>query len=203
MSLLLTWLWTASAHAECLSVESLEQQHQAVADSQRTPGAKDLSKKVAKQMLTAQKKGELCEPDASFWAAMNLLLAREAMYADTAYEMAQELMNARHPRGAWLAGLAYDRMSIAKGAAQSYGSQTSVQNSKRCLIWTDLTFTDAQRVQMGHPKLADTITGILKANGVTGVAPTVLELKNRGLWCKPEPWDGSRSDLPDPYDGRK
>jgi len=82
MSLLLTWLWTASAHAECLSVESLEQQHQAVADSQRTPGAKDLSKKVAKQMLTAQKKGELCEPDASFWAAMNLLLAREAMYAE-------------------------------------------------------------------------------------------------------------------------
>ena len=106
MSLLLTWLWTASAHAECLTVESLEQQHQVVADSQRTPGAKDLSKKVAKQMLTAQKKGELCEPDAAFWAAMNLLLAREAVYADTAYEMAQELMNARHPRGAWLAGLA-------------------------------------------------------------------------------------------------
>ncbi len=197
-------VFSSSAMAgDCASVAALESLHEEVAASQLAVDGKDLSKKSAKQMLAHHKKGELCDAEARFWAAMNLLQARESEYADTAYEMASKLLEERHPRGPWLAGLAYDRMSIAKGALQSYGSQTSVQNGKRCLIWTDLDFSDDERVQFGHPKLAETIAQILAVNGETGVEPTVLELKNRGLWCKPEPWDGSRSDLRDPYDGRK
>ncbi len=181
----------------------LETLYGQVSDSQLQPGAKDLSKDAAKQMLAHQKKGELCTAEDRFWAAMNLLQAREQEYADTAYAMAQVLLEERHPRGPWLTGVAYDRMSIAKGALQSYGSQTSVQNGKRCLIWTDLNFSDEKRKQFGHPTLEGTIAKILEINGVTGAKPTVLELKNRDLWCKPEPWDGSRSDLVDPYDGRR
>jgi hypothetical protein len=100
-------------------------------------------------------------------------------------------------------GLAHDRKSVARGAVQAYGTQTRVENGKRCLIWMNLDYSDELRKDYGYPTLRETVGNILEINGFPGVPPTVLELKTRDLWCKPEPWDGSRSDLRDPYDGRK
>lgn len=182
------------------SLEALQVQLQ---DSQTQQGAKDLSNAIGKQVMTHIKKGEVCTLEQRFWAAYTLVTTNNEKYVVEGHDMAVYILEERHPRGAWLMGLGHDRKSVARGAVQAYGTQTRVDNGKRCLIWVNLEYSDDLRKQYGYPTLEKTIASILALNGFQGVPPTVLELKKRDLWCKPEPWDGSRSDLPDPYDGRR
>jgi len=182
---------------------TLEGMHTQLTDSQTQEGAEDLTDKLAKEVMGFIKKGELCTLEQRFWGALILVSSTKEKYVVEGHDMAVYILEERHPRGAWLMGLAHDRKSVARGAVQAYGTQTRVENGKRCLIWTDLGYSDDLRKQYGYPTLEKTVANILAINGFQGVQPTVLELKKRDLWCKPEPWDGSRSDLRDPYDGRQ
>jgi hypothetical protein len=126
-------------------------------------------------------------------------MSTEQDHAAAAYSLSKVLVEERYPRGTWLAAQAYDRWSVAYGRMQAYGTQTVPSGGKRCLLWVDPQATDELRKKYGYPSLTEVFASILEANGAKGAPATVAELKKRELWCKPEPWDGSRSDLPDPY----
>lgn len=185
-----------TAHLEALNTLSNEAKR-ALADGSTTKDV--VSGPATKEVLASHKKGELCTADDRFWAAMVLLQATELGAVEVAWELAQGLLAERYPRGAWIAGQAYDRWSVAYGRMQAYGTQTSAVNGRRCLLWVDPQFTDEQRKAYGYPTLEATAAQILELNGAKGAPATVAELKKRELWCKPEPWDGRRSDLQDPY----
>jgi hypothetical protein len=190
------------------TTELLKGYQEQVKDSQLNVGAKDMSEAVVKDVHKLMKDGRICTPEHEFWAIMNLLQSRKQAVADEAYEWSKTLLSQtekekRYANAPWLAGLAYDHWSIAYGRLQSYGSQTSVNSqNKLCLIWVDPRFTDEARAQYGHPSLEQAIERVLKANGVTDAKPTIRELKMRDMWCKPEAWDGTRSDLADPDTSR-
>jgi len=163
-----------------------------------TTDPKDLEKN-GKEVLKLEKKGALCTHDDRFWGAMVMLQTTNEEAAARAYGLSKALVEGRYARGAWAAAVAYDRWAIAFGNLQSYGTQTRWDGTKQCLYWVDPKFTDEQRKAYGQPPLKEVIEGVLKTNGRAGDEPTVQRLKHLDMWCKPEPWDGARSDLQDPY----
>jgi len=155
--------------------------------------------KNGKEALKLERKGLLCTHDDRFWGAMVMLQTTEEEAAARAYGLSKALVEARYPRGAWIAAVAYDRWAVAFGNLQSYGTQTRWDGAKQCLYWVDPNFSDEKRKAYGQPSLKQVIEKVLEANGRAGDEPTVQRLQHLDLWCKPMPWDGSRNDLQDPY----
>lgn len=153
----------------------------------------------AAEVLKLEGKGLLCTPDEQFWGAMVLLQATKDDAAATAYHLGEHLVQARYPRGAWLAAVAYDRWAVANGSLQFYGTQTRTADGRTCLYWVDPEFPDDRRASYGHPVFSDVIARVLEINGRKGDEATVARLQHLDLWCKPIPWSGKRSDLQDPY----
>jgi hypothetical protein len=151
-----------------------------------------------KLLLKMDKKGQLCTADDRWHAAWVMLNSTDVDDLERAYELAQETMAARHPRGAWLTGFAFDRWRTARGFNQSYGTQTRADNGKRCLITVEAEVTDEDRATYQQPPLADVYRRLLDANGFPEDEATYDRMDRRGLLCPPlAPRSGKRIAAPD------
>lgn len=185
-----------AAHAQCASerVKQLYDESEAErADrSDSTTSVLKRDEKRLKEMLKLDKKGELCTPEDKWMAAWVILNSDDVDDIERAYELAQEAMGERHPRGPWLVGFAFDRWRVSRGFMQAYGTQTAAKGSVRCLLTVDPEITDAQRATYQQPTLAETYRRLLDLHGFTEDDATFDRMERRGLTCEPEPWDGTK-----------
>lgn len=148
--------------------------------------ARKADKRRVKEILKLDKKDRICTGEDKWHAAWILQASGDIDGLRRSYELAQESMEERVPRGAWLTAYAYDRMRTADGYPQAYGTQTRVdRHNRRCLIELDGSVDDKQRQAYGVPPLGSLYREVLDTNGFDKVAPTESKMREHNLFCNP------------------
>lgn len=147
--------------------------------------------KRVKALVKLDAKGLLCTDDDRWKAAWVMQQSDDLAVLERAHALAQETMKARHPNGAWLVAFSFDRLRVAGGYRQAYGSQTAVNPAgQRCLVEIEASgVTDADRQKYGHPTLEQRYRQLLDQAGFRDDAPTLDRLQRRGLSCPPKAFD--------------
>ncbi|MEN0064800.1 MAG: hypothetical protein AAGA48_21825 [Myxococcota bacterium] len=138
------------------------------------------------EVLKYDKQDKLCSGQDKWYAAWILQSSSKIDDLKRSYELAQQTMQERVPRGAWLTAYTFDRMRSADGYRQAFGTQTRVDGAnRRCLIELDGSIDDAKRQKYGVPPLGSIYRSVLDANGFEKDAPTEARLRRHSLMCDP------------------
>lgn len=143
-------------------------------------------KKRVKAVGKLVDKGRICEPEDAFYAAWILQRSNDPKRALQAHELATQAMNARIPRGAWLAAATFDLMHVTHGKAQWYGTQGAVRDGRPCLYPVDPSITDEQRAQYEVGPITEVYRRLLDAHQLPTAPPTRESLDQERLWCPPQ-----------------
>jgi len=149
--------------------------------------ARKADKRKVKQVRKFDKQDKLCTGKDKWYAAWIMQSSSKLDDMKRAYELAQESMEERVPRGAWLTAYSFDRMRTADGYDQAFGTQIRLDKQNRyCLVELDGSVDDKKRQAYGVPPLKSLYRHVLDINGLDKVAPTEPKVREHSLLCDPK-----------------
>ena len=154
---------------------------------EQTPDQDKNNKKRISTVWKMHNGGTICTPLNMMHASWVLSRSRDVEQNQVAHEYAKEAMAHHIDEAAWLTAVSYDRWFVARGMAQRYGTQRSVENGRLCLYPLKEGATDQERQQFGHQPIAAVYKAILDASDIKE-PPTEATLRQRNLFCDLKPW---------------
>ena len=86
------------------------------------------------------------------------------------------LSPATTPEARWVTAYAFDKLQVALGRPQAYGTQRLSQAGQLCFYPVNATTTDAERAAWGAPTLKASLEAFLAEVGRTDVSPRLARV---------------------------